>query len=85
METSRLAKCRKMGFSKEQVYSFGIQLINILEKIHRAGFVYNDLKLDNLLLDPDINEEYLFTTEDNIFETVNINIIDFGFATPYLD
>lgn len=26
-------------------------MLNILEKIHRAGFIYNDLKLDNLLYD----------------------------------
>lgn len=28
----------------------GIQLVNILEKIHEAGYVFNDLKPDNILI-----------------------------------
>ena len=67
------------------MYSFGIQLINILEKIHRAGFVYNDLKLDNLLLDADVDIQSLLMTDKDFFETVNVNIIDYGFVTRYVD
>lgn len=44
---------RKYSFTREQICSLGIQVINILEQIHSAGYVYNDLKLDNLLLDYD--------------------------------
>ena len=58
----------------------------ILKNIHEAGFVYNDLKLDNLLFDFDLmNVEDLNTTNIDIFEKMNINIIDYGFATPYLE
>ena len=41
---------RNKMFSRMQIYSLGIQLVNILEQVHSAGFVYNDLKLDNLML-----------------------------------
>ena len=38
-------------FNKDSIYSLGIQMLNIFEQIHSAGYVYNDLKLDNLLFD----------------------------------
>ena len=72
-------------FTKQQAYGLGIQILNILEKIHGAGYVFNDLKLDNLLLDFDIDTTYLPVTNANFFDTLNINIIDFGFATSYID
>ena len=61
----------------------GIQLINILEKIHAAGLVYNDLNLDNILLDYGVrsNEDI----DCDIFDQVKINLIDMSFATPFLD
>ena len=31
------------------VYDLGIQLLDIFEQIHSAGYVYNDLKLNNLM------------------------------------
>ena len=40
----------KNEISQESIYNLGIQIINILEKVHQAGFIYNDLKLDNLLI-----------------------------------
>ena len=42
---------KKKYFSEKSTYSLGIQLLNIFEQIHEAGFVYNDLKLDNLMID----------------------------------
>ena len=59
--------------------------MNILERIHRAGFIYNDLKLDNLLLDADVDIQSLLMTDKDFFETVNVNIIDYGFVTRYVD
>ena len=37
-------------FSKDSVLSLGIQLLNIFEQIHDSGFIFNDLKLDNLMV-----------------------------------
>ena len=67
------------------MYSFGIQILNILEKIHEVGFIYNDLKLDNLLLDANVDFKSLLTTDEDFFDRININIIDYGFVTSYLD
>ena len=39
------------SITSESIYSLGIQLLNILEQVHSAGIIFNDLKLDNLLLD----------------------------------
>lgn len=80
-----LFQARKGQFSGASIYSLGIQLLNIFEQIHTAGFVFNDLKLDNLLFDIDVDAEKLRTMEENIFDNNNINIIDFGFVCPFLD
>lgn len=74
---------RKGQFTKEQTCSLGIQLVNILEQVHAAGLVFNDLKLDNLLLDAGINLANLCAATDDFFDVLNVTIIDFGFATPY--
>ena len=76
---------RNGNFSKESIYSLGIQLINILERVHATGYVYNDLKLDNLLLDFGINSEHLLSDTDDILNSYNINMIDMGFATRYIE
>ena len=28
----------------------GIQVLNLLKKVHEAGYIYNDLKLDNIMV-----------------------------------
>ena len=56
----------------------------MLENVHMAGYVYNDLKLDNLLLDFDTDVESLLKTDDDIFDENNVTLIDFGFVSSYL-
>ena len=53
--------------------------------MHGSGFVYNDLKLDNFLFDLGVDSKQLNNSEENFFEKHKINIIDFGYATPYLN
>ena len=36
--------------SENSVISIGLKLMDILEVIHKSGLVYNDLKLDNILI-----------------------------------
>ena len=35
--------------SMKSILHLGMNLIKILEKVHQSGFVYGDLKLDNIL------------------------------------
>lgn len=86
MKLEKLYFKRKNNFSRESIYALGIQLINMLQKVHEAGYIYNDLKLDNLLLDYGVDcDSYLRKTDDNIFMSHSVNLIDFGFATRYID
>ena len=72
----------KERFSKESTLSLGIQLLNILEQIHNAGYIYNDLKLDNLMVMHQFTTDFL--NSGNIFLDNEVAVIDFGFATRYL-
>ena len=64
----------------------GLKLLDILELIHDSGLVYNDLKPDNILIGhhdfiPELND----TTNENLFADIDINLIDFGMASRWLD
>lgn len=54
----------------------GINLIHLLENFHNIGYIYNDLKLDNILVGD----------KDSSYESLSkITLIDFGLCTSYLD
>ena len=55
----------KNKFTFKTVHQIGIQVIKLLEQIHSTGYVYNDLKPDNILLD----------------NLCNVRISDFGLMT----
>ena len=59
--------------SKQDILRIGSSVLEVLEKIHAAGYVYNDLKLDNILLN---------YGESSIQQ---LNLADLGFATRYRD
>jgi len=70
---------RNEPFSPSCVFKIGIQLIEQMRIIHDAGYTYNDLKLDNILVG-DCKElpNYKRTLH-------NIRMIDFGLAKKYVD
>ena len=41
----------KFKISRETIYVLGLRILSALEIIHNAGFVFNDLKPDNILLE----------------------------------
>ena len=47
-----------------------LKLIDILEIVHEANLVYNDLKPDNIMVNR---------------KTGEVTLIDFGFASSYLE
>ena len=69
------------------IYSLAIKIITLLECVHSIGLVFNDLKLDNLMVEtkdllPDSSDVY---EQTDVFEKCTINLIDFGFATSFAD
>lgn len=63
-----------------------MKLLGILEIIHESGFIYNDLKLHNIVLDYNVNPPWLGpNSKQNIFKNVNIRLVDFGLSTRWLD
>jgi serine/threonine protein kinase len=61
----------KKAFSLNTVCLIGIQMIEALEAVHQIGFIHNDLKPNNILIDNKRKEKLI--------------LIDFGVSRPYLD
>ena len=72
--------------SLASIVHLGIKVLEMLEVVHEAGYIYGDLKLDNILIGEgeDLPENGTTPTQ-NVFENVQLNLIDFGFASKYLD
>ena len=69
-------KQRGKPFTLKTVCQVGIRLIELFEMLHSTGKVYNDLKLDNILVgDKDGSASSL----------CDIRLIDFGLCTGYLN
>jgi serine/threonine protein kinase len=61
-------------FCSKTIHQIGLRLVEIMEKIHLAGYTYNDLKLDNILVGNHSNsEKYMH----------HIRVVDFGFSAKF--
>ena len=51
------------------------------------GLVFNDLKLDNLMVDYDdrLPDSDSINDHTDVFDKCTINLVDFGFVTSFLD
>lgn len=73
----------KDAVSVECVLKIGRALLDQLRMIHEAGYVHNDLKLDNVVLP---NAPHVEDLQDlNKIAPLKLLIIDYGFATSYVD
>lgn len=61
----------KGTLSQSWVLQLGLKLLNILEKVHRAGVIFNDLKMDNIMI------------ADQRNPLDHIVLIDFGLASMF--
>ena len=60
------------------IINVAIQILNQFEMIHDSGYVFNDLKPENIMLMQPPNQK----KEEN-FEDGNLVLVDFGFATRH--
>ena len=68
--------------TNDSILQFGVAMLRMLEGIHAAGFTYNDIKLDNVLVG---FQNKLQPTAKNCFEECSLHLVDFGFASRYID
>lgn len=68
---------REQPFSEKTVFQIGLELLESFKMIHEAGYIFNDLKLDNVLIGDD---QSLPQAQSSLFK---IRLIDFGLAKKY--
>ena len=80
-------------FTTKMACDIALQIVDMLEAVHEAGYVFNDLKLDNLVLPAGTNLSQMLRAKqsepqteeaDNELEHLDLTLVDFGFATKYL-
>ena len=54
-------------------------MMDAVKIVHKAGYVYNDLKLDNILVSSKAGLE----DDLSALESAQIHLVDFGFASKY--
>jgi len=64
---------KQKTLEKCQVLELAIQLVDILADVHQAGYTFNDLKPDNIMLNNDYDGK------------LRVTLVDFGFAKRYID
>ena len=62
------------SFSEKTSIQIGLQLLEKIEAVHECGYLFNDLKPDNILVG---------THDDQDLHT--IRLIDFGISKKYVD
>ena len=69
------------------IYSLAIKVITLFECMHTNGMVFNDLKLDNLMLhfDDEPPDFKYISDHTDVFEKCTINLVDFCFVTSIIN
>ena len=85
----------KLGYriNSKTILRLSIKILSLLECVHEAGYIFNDLKLDNIMtslndiscLDPHLdNKNDSSQSEKDLFADSDLHLIDFGFASKYV-
>lgn len=67
------AECN-LTFSADTILRIGASLLDIFSDIHSAGYTYNDLKMDNIL----VGDATFSKTSQHM-----VRLVDFGFAEKF--
>lgn len=68
------------------IYKLGSKLLDILEVIHGAGYVHNDLSLQRIVPGPDQKlKPNNKQANHDWFSGVDLHLNDFSLMTPYMD
>lgn len=75
---------QQCNISNASILEVAQATLNMLESVHAAGYAYNDLKLDNLMVgfQSKLAKGY---TEENAFSNASLHLLDFGFATRFIE
>ena len=72
--------------SLKSICEIGVGLLSLLEGVHRAGYVFNNLKPESIMLCKGPNEKSnTFIFNDQGFGALTHHLIDFGFVTKFVD
>ena len=75
----------KFTFTNETILHLAQRLLSVFEEIHSAGYVFNDLKLDNIMVG--YGQKLLKVNGDerkNSLEGVSVHLVDFGYASKFM-
>lgn len=76
----------KLCMMKNQnVYKIGLQVLDLIEAVHSTGYVYNNINLNSIALNP--GQQMNVTKDGHVTfeESMNLNLINFKDISPYLD
>lgn len=78
---------QKSKLPETSIYSLAIKITTLLECLHKQGLVFNDLKLDNLMVEyaDHLPDSYNINDHTDVFENCTINLVDFGMVTNIFD
>ena len=62
------------------IIRLAIKIIELLRHVHKAGYIYNDLKPDNIMI-----KNLHISNESELFENAELSLIDFGFCSKYIE
>lgn len=79
---SRVKTKRLNNFS---IYVLGCKVLDALEIIHNAGYVYNDLSLDKILVghNQTVTCDQTNNNTANSFERITFHLVDFSHLSKY--
>ena len=78
--------CERLGYqlSHATIHDVGSAILTTLEAVHKAGYVFCDLKLDNLMTGYK-QTVYKEKGDKSILRDCSLHLVDFGYSTKYLD